>query len=88
MYQPGKVQTCTEDGKTYWLVQNTGNFKQKLEEECPIKAAWIRAEQDPGDKVIKGKISELDIIKEKEITGLVRVGMENKNVSPKIPTHS
>lgn len=53
-----------------------------------MKEVWICTEQDPGDKVIKGRVSESDIIKAKEITGLVRVGMENKNVSPKIPTHS
>lgn len=78
---PVKVQTCTEDGKTYWLVEKIGNFKQKLEGECPVKEAWICTERDSGDKVIKGRISEPDIIKEKEITGLVRVGMEKECIT-------
>lgn len=73
------VTTCIEDRRVYWLFENIGNFKQKLLGECPMKEKWICSEKKPKKRQVKHRNYESDLIKEKEIKGVIKKG-------PEIPT--
>ncbi|XP_023782072.1 uncharacterized protein LOC111928849 isoform X2 [Cyanistes caeruleus] len=60
----------TEDGKTYWQLENIG--KQKLLGECPMKEKWICTEKNPANLGGNKQIYESDLIKEEEIQGVVK----------------
>lgn len=60
-----KLQTCEEEGKIYWLSKNIGNFKQKLDGECPMKEKWICFERRVGGEVLHQRVHGGDQTKEK-----------------------
>lgn len=78
-----KLQTGREDGKTYWFAENAGNVRQKLEGECPVKEKWVCTERKPDKKISRGGASEQDQIKEKELKGVIKIGIEDKILSGK-----
>ena len=71
-----ELQTCIEDGRTYWLFENVGTFKQKLLGECPMKEKWICSETDPAKQKEKAGKWEPDLIREKEVKGIIKKGPE------------
>lgn len=94
-----ELQTCIEDGRTYWLFENVGTFKQKLLGECPMKEKWICSEKDPVKQKEKAEKWEPDLVREKEVKGVIKKGPEirmmggknlflDMNVLPGNPTPS
>lgn len=74
-----QLQTCVEDGKTYWLFENEGTHKQKLLGGFPTREKWLCTDKKAGNKLIKG----LDLIREKEIKGMIKPGVETKLTNEK-----
>ncbi|XP_058717405.1 endogenous retrovirus group 3 member 1 Env polyprotein-like [Poecile atricapillus] len=50
-----QLETCQEEGKTYWITRNTASFRQRLLGECPVGESWLCFEEEGLNDVIKEK---------------------------------
>lgn len=47
-FDSSKLETCTENGETYWLAENLGTFAQWVRGECSEGERWVCFENNLG----------------------------------------
>lgn len=63
-FDPSKVETCTENGKTCWIAENLGTSTQQLRAECPKGEKWLCIENKLGGGIIENGQYYQDLVRE------------------------